>query len=207
MKVNGPGFSLSASGPLGGAITASSWKGRAYFRTIVKPANPKSALQTSMRAMFSFLSQQWQNNSTAEQATWDAAAATLVVSPFNAYVRLGQRRWRNFLPPSKANPPAQTGTPGTFSTATATAGVRQITVTYPLATLSDNWGIVLYRALSSGFTPGIANVRAVLLADSTGDISYVDSPLTPDTYYYNAQAFTDDGVLGSALGEVSGTVV
>lgn len=206
VKVNAPAMSLDASGSLGGAIVFSKWKGRPYVRTLVKPSNPKSALQVSMRAMWKFLAQQWASISTADQATWEDRADQLVASNFNAYGSLNQTRWRNYLAPSQADPPAQTGTVGTFGTPSTTAGTRQITVTYPLNTLNDNWGLVIHRSLTSGFTPSISTVIAVVLADSTGDVDYVDSPLDPDTYSYNATPFTDDGVLGSNIGEINGTV-
>jgi len=206
VKVNAPAMSLDASGSLGGAIVFSKWKGRPYVRTLVKPSNPKSALQVSMRAMFKFLSQQWASISSADQTTWQDRADQLVASQFNAYTSLNQNRWRNYLAPSEADPPAETGTVATFNTASATAGTRQVTVTYPLATLNDNWGLILHRSLTSGFTPSVSTVIGVVLANATGDVDFVDSPLDPDTYYYNATPFTDDGVLGSNLGEVSATV-
>lgn len=206
VKVNAPAMSLDASGSLGGALVFSKWKGRNYVRTLVKPANPKSALQVSMRAMFKFLSQNWADLSTAEKATWTDKAEAGVYSPFNAYMSENQERWRNFLGPTQEDPAAGAGTPATLSTATATAGVRQITVDYPVTTVADNWGLIIFRSLSSGFTPSISNCLAVILADTTGGKEYVDTPLDPDTYYYNAIPFTDDGVLGSAAGEVNAQV-
>lgn len=206
VKVNAPAMSLDASGSLGGALVFSKWKGRPYVRTLVKPSNPKSALQVSVRAMFAFLSQQWASQSTADQATWSDIADSLVASEFNAYMSKNQASWRNFLPPTQAYPAAQAGAVGSTPTWSATAGVRQITLSNAWSAANQNWGLIIFRALASGFTPGISNAIAVILNEGTAAATYVDTPLDPDTYYYNAIGFTDDGVLGSAIGEVSATV-
>lgn len=48
-KVTGPLFSLEASGGYGGALVFAKWKGRAYVRQLVTPANPHSADQETAR--------------------------------------------------------------------------------------------------------------------------------------------------------------
>lgn len=207
VKVNAPAMSLDASGSLGGALVFSKWKGRPYVRTLVKPSNPKSALQVSMRASFKFLSQYWATISTVNQATWEDKADQLVASPFNAYMSVNQERWRNFLTPSQADPAAGTGTPGTLGSNAATAGVRQITLAISVATVADNWGCIIYRGDATGFTPSISNVIAIIPAASASTFQYVDTPLDPGTYYYVPQLFSDDGVKASAGGELSATVV
>jgi len=197
-------MSLGASGSIGAAVTFSSWKGRPYARELVIPANPKSGLQVGFRSMFRFLSQQWQNQSAQNQATFDDLADQIVASPFNAYMRYNQKRWRNFNPPSIIYPAAETDdvaelTPG-FA---AAAGVASILLTWTVSTLNENWGIVIYRDTSSSFTPSLSNVVQVVLTDAQQAYSWLDSPLVPATYYYNAMLFTLDGKIDVALGEVN----
>jgi hypothetical protein len=50
-KVTGPLMSMSASGKLGDAIVFSIWKGAAYVRQFVIPANPQSADQGDVRVI------------------------------------------------------------------------------------------------------------------------------------------------------------
>ncbi len=208
VKVQGPAFSLAASGTIGDTLTFSTWKGRPYVRERVIPANPRSGSQTGVRSMFKFLSQNWAALTTAEKATWEPLADQLVASPFNAFMSRNQKLWRNFLAPGQEDPVPVTGTIGTLGTATATAGVRQITVDYPIpTTIADNWGIMIFRALATGFTTAFSNCVAVILADATGAHTFVDTPLVPDEYFYIAKFFTDNGVLGADESEVSATVV
>ena len=48
-KVTGPLFSLDASGSYGGAMVFAKWKGRAYVRQLVIPANPQTLAQEVAR--------------------------------------------------------------------------------------------------------------------------------------------------------------
>lgn len=55
-KVEGPLFSLAASGQVGKAIVFFPWKGRHVVRGYVKPANPKSTVQGYIRVALSAIS-------------------------------------------------------------------------------------------------------------------------------------------------------
>lgn len=207
VKVNAPCLSLEASGAIGKAIVFSKWKGRPYARTLVKPANPKSGGQVGVRSMFKFLSQNWASVSAPSQATWEERADQKVVSPFNAFMGFNQFRYRDFQAPSSMDPPAATDTPAVIGVTTAVAGVRSITVTAPITTANDGWGVMLFRGLAPGFSTAFDNLIAVGLIAGTDDIVFVDSPLVPDTYYYNFREFTLDGQLGAEDGEINDTVV
>lgn len=198
--------SFDASGSVAGAIVFSKWKGRNYVRRLVKPSNPKSGPQVGVRSMFKFLSQNWAGLTAPEQATWEALADASVISPFNAYMSSGQSRWRNFLPPGQDIPITETGTIGTSPTWTATAGVRQITLTSDLVSAEQNWGRLIFKGLT-GFATSFSNcIGAILLDTASNPVNFVDTPLIAGSYFYNAREFTDDGVLGAELGEVTATV-
>lgn len=51
-KVTGPFLSLTASGSMGGALTASMWRGIQTMRIKSNPSNPKTLTQMSTRAAF-----------------------------------------------------------------------------------------------------------------------------------------------------------
>ena len=207
VKVTAPALSLDASGSIAGAMVFSKWKGRNYIRQLVKPANPRSGLQVSMRASFRFLSQQWQNLSAADQATWETLGDQLIASPFNGFMSRNQFRWRNFTTPGKVDPITTTGTVGATPTTSAVGGERQVTISAEFLTANNNWGVGVYRDLTTAFTPSVSNLKHVLLVDTDATAAtFIDSPLVPDTYFYNYRPFTDDGVFGAALGEDSAVV-
>lgn len=206
VKLQAPLLSLDASGAIAGAIVYSKWKGRPYARALVRPANPKSGGQVGIRQMFKFLSQQWQNVDAGNQATWETKANQQVVSEFNAYMGYNQFRWADFTAPTMHDPEATADTPATIGSPAAVAGVRSITVTVPITTAADGWGVAFFRSLSSSFSTAVDNLRHVGRIVATADVVFVDSPLEADTYYYNFREFTEDGQLGAEDGEVNATV-
>lgn len=193
VKVAAPCLSMDASGSIAGALVFSKWKGRPYVRQLVKPANPKSVKQVSVRAMFKFLSQEWAGLSTAQKATWNDLAAATVVSPFNAYVGYNQNRWRSALTPCKELPPGATAGVGNITFTSATGGIRMATLLFTTATNQDHFGILIARSVDTGFTPGFENLMAVISGWGAGAHPYVDTPLAADTYYYRARWFDKGG--------------
>ena len=117
--VKGPAMSLDASGSLAGAIVFSKWKGRNYVRQLVTPANPRSESQTGFRCSMRFLSQIWAGLSAVNKATWEDRAADMIVSEFNAFTSYNQKRWRNFLTPTKEDPAAEISAAPTAATGAA----------------------------------------------------------------------------------------
>jgi hypothetical protein len=206
-RTTGPLMSLDASGSVANTIVFSRWKGRSYVRQLVTPSNPRSDLQVSTRAMMRFLSQAWGLDvDPAEQATWAALATSDAISNFNAYTRENLRRWTQFTAPGQANPVGATGTVPTFTTAPdATGGVRQATITWDVNALNDGWGLLIFRSLTNAFTPARDNLIGVGTF-GTDPGTFIDTPLEPDTYYYNFRSFTDDGKMSTAIGQKTATV-
>jgi len=201
VKVAGPAMSLEASGSLAGVMVFAKWKGRPYVRSLVRPSNPKSGGQVGVRAMFKFLSQNWAALIPASKATWEPRADQGVYSPFNAYMSYNQSRWRDFIGPTQDDPPTGAATPGVVGTIVATPGVRSATLTIPITTAADYWGVCVFRSLVTSFVPAFDNLVGVGLVNGAADVVVIDTPLEPDTYYYNFRAFDIDGVLAAAEGE------
>lgn len=199
--VTGPLLSLDASGQVAGSLVFSKWKGRPYVRQLVTPSNPKSAGQVSTRAMFKFLSQAWAGLTDAEKASWQALADATTISPFNAYQAFNMNEWTQFVTPYK-DPSATGETPPVMGAVTLTGGTRQATVSQVITTPNDIWGMLLTRSTQTGYTPGKSNVVAVV-EYSASPIVYVDTPLTPGTYFYRAAGFTGDGQLTAFVAEDS----
>lgn len=206
VRVQAPALSLEASGTIAGALTFSKWKGRPYVRERVDPSNPRSGGQVGVRSMLSFLAKNWQYVSTANQETWSDKANAAVISDFNAYMGYNLFRWRDFLAPTQHDPEATSDTPCTPGAGSATAGVRSITVDQAITTAADGWGVMFFRDLTASFATTFDKLKHVGLIAGTADVTFVDSPLVPDTYYYNMRSFTEDGQLSAEIGEVNATV-
>lgn len=89
-RVTGPLFSLTASGTIGDVITYSNWKGLAYVRTRVIPANPQTAGQTSIRNTLTGGVSAWQDTASVpatSKASWDFYASGTGMSGFNRYIK------------------------------------------------------------------------------------------------------------------------
>lgn len=87
-KVTGPLMSMDASGTLGGAIVFSKWKGIPVVRQWVKPANPNTAGQQAVRAVFQKATQLYKALSGADVAAWARRAAGLKMSGYNLLVKV-----------------------------------------------------------------------------------------------------------------------
>jgi len=195
--VKGPAMSLDASGSLAGAIVFSKWKGRNYIRQLVTPANPKSGAQTGFRSSMKFLAQTWSGLTDGNKATWEERAADMIVSGFNAFTSYNQRRWRNFLTPTKEDPAAEISAAPTAPTGVATPGVRMASIVLTDTGTAPDWGYLLFRSTVTGFTPALSNAIALFPWDAGGTTLYVDTPLDPGHYYYRSRGFNDDGVPGA----------
>lgn len=204
--VKAPALSLEASGKLGNAIVFSKWKGRAYVRGLVTPANPKSGGQVGMRAMFKFLSQDWTNIGATPQATWETRADQKIISPFNAFMSYNQFRWRDFLAPTDSDPEATADTEPVMGALSATPGVRSVTLSQIITTEEEGWGVCFFRSSTASFTPAFDNLIGVATMVSTTPVIWVDSPLAAGTYYYDALGFTLDGQRGTEVGEETAVV-
>lgn len=205
-RVQGPLFSLGASGKLAGAVVYATWKGRAYVRELVKPANPKSDKQLSVRAMLRFLSQEWAGIGDTAQVSWTDLAAADVISTFNAYIKKNLLRWRNFIGIGQDADPAAGDTGPSNGVAAAAGGVRMATITMPVTTENDAWGLAIFRKTASAVTPAFDNLVAVKPYDGTNDIVFVDTPLDPETYHYDFYSITKDALFTDETDPVNAVV-
>lgn len=203
VKVNGPLFSLDASGTLGKAIVYSKWKGRNYVRERVIPSNPKSGPQTGRRAMFKWLTQHWAGLITSTKASWQTLADQIIAAPVNAFVKQGMEDWHNFLAPLDISDDDRSDVPSDVVLSAAVWEENRIKITRSGSSIEDQKGIVIFASLSNGFTPAVGN--AILVEDDVV-ITAVDTFWTPPsvaTWYFNSMTFALDGALLAAGGEVN----
>ena len=204
VKVRGPLISIDASGTLGDAITYSKWKGRSYVRRRVIPANPQTGAQTGRRAMFSFLTKQWDALSSGDQATWQDLADDLVVSPFHAFLSFNVEHWHNFMAPTQALPATRAGTPGGV-TAGPLGSWREnrIAIGMLLSAVNDNWAIAIYASPTALFDTSVANCIMVQQLTTTAMHEWLWTPPTRATWWVDGRLITTDGLLDVEQGEDS----
>lgn len=204
-RVKGPLFSMDARGSIGKTLVYSIWKGINYVRRHSIPSNPKSAAQVSFRAMFTFLSQIWDGLTVGNKATWDTRADSLNISSFNAFMQISMDLWNHYKGPTKEYPAAEAGVGGDAPTTTVSAGVKELSLSIVHGAASPDWGWIIHRSITTGFTPSRSTAIAVIATSADPDV-YLDAPLlTGIPYYYRVQGFADDSVKGTLEAEVSGT--
>jgi hypothetical protein len=89
-RVQGPLFSVTASGTIGDAIVYTNWKGLPYVRCRVIPANPRTDDQVSIRNTLTAGVSSWQDEASVPadaKATWDLYASGTGMSGFNRYIK------------------------------------------------------------------------------------------------------------------------
>jgi len=86
-RLTAPLLSLAASGTIAKAITYSSWKGIAYARTRVVPANPKSVAQLEVRGIFSTLNEMWKRMPQLARDPWQNDVVSLPLTARNRHIQ------------------------------------------------------------------------------------------------------------------------
>ena len=200
----GPLFSLDASGTIAKAAVFSKWKGRNYVRVHAIPHNPKSGLQTGMRAAMKFTTQAYAALSTTIKGHWLAAAAADNITALNAQVRASQRSIRNNLGCIHDPTDAAGTTPTAPATLTPVAATRSIVVgwTHPTVT-PGNYTAMLYMSETTGFTPDVSNLVYV---GAQATVSKTIPNLTTGTpYYFRLRETNTNGEMGALIAQATAT--
>lgn len=91
---------------IGENVVFSQWKGRPYFRTYVKPAQPRTNPQKAHRAVFEKLmkrAQQIMADSNVK-AAWAKRALEYLITAFNVFMKFGRASWIKVTPTSGTAP-------------------------------------------------------------------------------------------------------
>lgn len=86
-KTIAPLLSFGASGAIAKTQVYSTWKGRAYARRYVIPANPNTAEQQLTRSVFAWLNQVWKFSPASMTDAFDAYAQGQVMTGRNAFIK------------------------------------------------------------------------------------------------------------------------
>lgn len=85
-KVTAPLLSFGGAGQIGKTMVASTWRGVKYVRQYVKPGNPNTVAQQTVRSTFAYLREAWKLAPGAVTETWDAFAKGRPFTGMNKFV-------------------------------------------------------------------------------------------------------------------------
>lgn len=206
VRLKAPLFSLEASGTLGKSVVFAKWKGRDYARRHAIPANPKSGLQTGVRAVFGWCAAYWGGISAGAAAQWASVAANTDVTPLNAFVAESVNRARRNLGWAETPSPTASTTADAPTAPTATAQPNTLVLhwSHPVAN-QPTYCYAIYASESMGFVPDISNLVGIIDA-SFADFTHRNLP-SGTTMYYRIRGLNLDGSLGTLCAEFNGTTL
>jgi len=173
-KITGALLSLGGSGTIAKTVTFSKWKGRAYARQRVVPANPNSVSQQLTRNTFSDASNIWKNMGALAIAPWNSFASGQVLTGRNAFMSSYVSFLRSEL--DRALMIFSPGSKGGVApvSVSAASGVGEATVTIVPPTPPTGWTVTSVTAIA------IPNVAPDAGTDfQTVAVSDASDPYTP----------------------------
>lgn len=184
-KLTGPLMSLGASGTIADTLTYGNWKGIAYARTRVIPANPNSTSQQQTRDVFRFLQEYYKFAPGIAREPWIAAVTGIPMTAINMVLskNTGLLREEIDLNLMVLSPGAKGGIPPTGIVSTPGSGQLSVAVSVPTApsgwTITAAQGVVLRD--QDPHDPLIASPVAV--EDLTSTYTLVFTGLTGSEVY------------------------
>lgn len=200
--VNGPLFSLDASGKLANSLVYSKWKGRSLVREYVIPANPRSLSQTIQRGVFTALTRWWAYQSETVRNTWLDLANAGNYSTFNAFMKKNLDEIVDDQAPAGSSDGSGAARTGVSAAPTAVAFPGKLVITHDPATTPVATDLLLISiGTDGGADTSAEDVRRVVasLAGSTfaNGTSFEVNNLPPGDYYIAATYVGQNGTLGT----------
>lgn len=174
-KAEGPLYSMSASGSIGGAITFGRWKGRNTVRRLVIPENPKSTLQGYVRASLKSVSK-WL---AKVQTTAQSDAVDSVIYKAGTASCPADQNWNAWLMQG-------------FLDLVMSSGAMSTTL---FAALVSGYSTALTSAARTAFG---TNATALGLVDINYDYGYMTTIPAGLQLYFGAAACVAKGIIGTA---------
>lgn len=207
VRTKAPLVSLDAAGQIAGVMIHQTWKGRTYARKLTIPNNPNTAAQVGVRVMMSYLTKHWATLGPTTRDTWNELADQQMITPMDANVQDGLRRWTTGKYPTERYPAGELLAAMGASMPTPVQQGRGALITYANTPLNNGIGTILFRSTSPGFTPGPGNAITVQEYNGEAWRTYLDTPLDPGTYYYRTYNFSIDGKVRIYASERNITIV
>jgi hypothetical protein len=193
---------MGASGQFGKSLVAASWKGVAYMRRYVIPANPQTAMQSAVRAAMRLLGASWAPMSAADKALWEAEVDGPATG-LNMWTKASLPSMRDNKGPLRLPTGGIATAPAAPAAPAATAGVRQVTLTWTPSVTAGAFATAIYRKVGAGVTALVSEIRRwELHAVAT----WIDRDVVVGTLYsYEICEFAETGTKGTPSAEVTAT--
>lgn len=176
-KLTGPLLSMGARGQIGKTLVTATWRGVAYARQHVVPANPRTTAQQTTRTTFAALRELWKLLPALARAPWEAYATGRKFTGMNAFVGENMRVVRG-QPDMSAfiGSPGSGGGLGAEDVTSATgAGTGEIDLTITAPDAPDGWLLKSEVAVAfPDFDPSDRAQQPVVVAENdppTGTIT------------------------------------
>lgn len=192
-------LSLGTTGKFAGSMVFVQTASGTVIRQLVTPTNPRTQAQTGTRSMMKWISREWAQLTTAQQAGWLAAITKAGESAFNAFVRAGMGRWANGLFASADFPEIAEAAPAVPTLPTAVVNGRQVTISWvdPAARV---FAVAVHSNLATA--PALTPATAVSVTDA-GVQQAIINITVPGTYHYRLRAASHDGSFGPATADAT----
>jgi len=189
-KLTGPLMSIDARGKLADAMVFMGWKGIKTVRQWVKPANPNTAGQQTIRGYFTSAVDKFHLLLGADKVAWDNRTAGQPLSGFNLFVR----KVINVLK-------VATGAWINLTAISAAAATDVITATSDTAVATGlakvKWG------LTSGTYPNETVSTAPMVAATPYAFPALTGVVNGQTVYYTVEATNANPLIKGESGEYS----
>nr|CRY95960.1 hypothetical protein [uncultured prokaryote] len=167
-KTEAPLLSFGGSGQIAKTQVYATWRGIAYARRYVIPANPNTANQQETRSVFAYLSNIWKLSSAILQGPWTTFAKGKPLTNRNAM--MGQNikvlRPGDDLTGFIGSPGANGGLPPAGMAVTASGDV--VSAVFDLPALPSGWSIAAVQAVMLvDVDPHTATTFASLAGEAT----------------------------------------
>ena len=188
-RVLGPLHSSEARGRVGGLIY-NTWRGMAYVKNKIAPAQPRSAISLQQRAWGTMLTRAWANLEPGERDTWNAYASSHLdidwtgnarrLTGANWFLRCNSRLLAVEVPPVVTAPVV--AAPDAVTELTLTPGAGEIEVEWTTPAAEGLWvEIWLEGPRSAGRIPTLIRAsRLTAVVSTVGE--YTITPLSIGTY-------------------------
>lgn len=194
--VNGPLFSLDASGQLGKAVVYTKWKGRNVVREYVTPANPRSIGQRWQRGLMGVLSQWWRTLSETLQETWTDQAAAKQISTFNAMLSYDLLQAEDNIAPTAdfgATPVAPAGALTNWTASSPSAGKISLAVTPTTALDATDLLLIGLSTISNADAQAYNHIVTGRVGGGAGEFTADIVGVDPGDYYLSAVLVDETG--------------
>jgi len=192
--VNGPLFSLDASGAVGKAIVYTKWKGRNVVREYVTPANPRSIAQRGRRTWMALLNAIWAAMDSTDKDSWADLAAAGNYSNFNGFTSYNLDQQTIGNPPTKNRGDTPTTITTAYAALSSTPGTNLIEFAASITGgQAGTYGVILLYEGATVGTPSTLIGVAFFPAFSNGTQERTVTNLPAGTYSAEIMTVSNDG--------------